>query len=101
MRRVRFRNARAFQSFNCDSYVSELILERSECLTIQTDHVRVGAAKSLSMQTARTLAKRITLACRSTIPSELFTAQERADMEGADRFDIIRELMSKPPSDVR
>jgi hypothetical protein len=53
------------------------------------------------MQTTRTLAKRITLACRSTIPSELFTAQERADMEGADRFDIIRELMSKPPSDVR
>ncbi|WP_236701691.1 hypothetical protein, partial [Sphingomonas sp. Leaf30] len=80
---------------------AQWIMERSECLTIQTDHVRVGAANSLSMQTARTLAKRITLACRSTIPSELFTAQERADMEGADRFDIIRELMSKPPSDVR
>lgn len=77
------------------------IQERANCLTSQTDHARAREGYGLNASQARSVAKRVVLACGSTIPHDFFTAQERANIEGADRFDIARKLRSTAPTQVR
>ena len=77
------------------------VVDLANCQTDQTDRARALHRGEFSAQDARRAARDIVRACRSTVPGGLFTAQELANMEGADRYDIAQKLRNGRATNVR
>lgn len=77
------------------------IQEQANCHTDQIDRARALHRGKFTTQDARRAATSIVRICRSTVPPGLSTAQERADMDGADRYEIARKLRNEPRPNVR
>lgn len=77
------------------------IREQANCYTVQADRARALHRGRFMTQDARRAAKIIVRVCRSTVPPGLFTARERAEMEGADRYEIAQKLRNEHRPNVR
>ena len=77
------------------------IQEQANCHTVQTDRARALHRGKFTTQDARRAATSIVRICRSTVPPGLFTAQERAKMDGADSYQIAQNLRNDHRPNVR
>ena len=70
------------------------IEELATCQSAERDVAIAGLRALLTEKEAGKIASKIVAQCKSRIPRELFSSAERADMNGADRFELKKALLA-------